>query len=182
LGSLPKDEPAKHSGEWGVATCYLSTTNPEVSLRAEAFLGAGEPDRQAYYLYIDTQNRKGHKDDPAWPRRTVHEHFHLTKTAYQQILAKTGCPVLEARVRAIELAQPLPYCCWVENFVYQDSNGRPLLSLLEVHPRDHDAAEHLALPEWFGKEVTDDPDYTPRAIWERLVSKESDVYKEREAV
>jgi hypothetical protein len=74
----------------------------------------------------------------------VHENFHLTKAAYQQILAKAHCRVLEARVRCAELEQtfalsqttpPSALRFWVDNFVYQH-NGRPFLSLLEVQLSD----------------------------------------------
>jgi hypothetical protein len=191
LGSLPEDEPI--TSEWGFEECFLSTANPEVCLRAEEssyLVPVPEFYKHAYFLSIDTQNRKDHKEDPGWPRFTVHENFHLTGAAYQQILAKAHCRVLEARVRCAELEQtfalsqttpPSVLRFWVDNFVYQD-NGRPFLSLLQVQLRDRNLAKQLVVPGWFGKEVSEDPDYTRRAIWERLVSGGLAFYEEREAV
>lgn len=191
LGSLPEGEPI--TGEWGFEECFLSTANPEVCLRTEEnpyLVPVPELYKYAYYLSIDTQNRKDHKEDPGWPRVTVHENFHLTGAAYQQILAKAHCRVLKARVRCAELEQtfalsqttlPSVLRFWVDNFVYQD-NGRPFLSLLQVQLRDRNLVKQLVVPGWFGREVTGDPDYTRRAIWERLVSGNLAFYKEREAV
>ena len=134
--------------------------------------GSGEcPKHRIQQAYISTNPvlRLRRWDDtyiltykgPGLLAREEHE-FPLSQESYAHLLTKTeGTPISKTR-----------YCIpWEAYTIELDVFEEPFapLVLAEVEFPDEAAAEAFQPPEWFGEEVTYDPEYTNAAMSRRTV-------------